>query len=74
MNQQIDRKIQQLEKQKERELLKIEKINIVISEYDSHLKMLKDIKKEKEKLNKKQEELNQKIQEVVKGGRNELKK
>lgn len=69
MNQQIDRKINQLEKQKERELLKIEKINSVISEYDLQLKMLKDIKKEEEKLKKKREELNQKIQEVVKGGK-----
>lgn len=67
MDKQIDKKIDQIEKLKEKELLKIEKINIVISGYDAQLKLLKDVKKEQEKIIQKQEELNHKIQEIVKG-------
>lgn len=62
---QIDKKIEQLEKLKSKELIKLEKIRLVISNYDNQIKQLQDFKKEQEKINKKQEELNKKIQETV---------
>lgn len=62
---QIDKKIEQLEKLKSKELIKLEKIRLVINNYDNQIKQLQDFKKEQEKINKKQEELNKKIQETV---------
>ncbi len=62
---QVDKKIEQLEKQKSKELVKLEKIRLIVNDYDNQIKELQDFKKEQEKINKKQEELNKKIQETV---------
>lgn len=65
MNKQLDRKIEQLERGKAKELEKVEKIQEIIDDYDSQIKQLLAFKKEQEKIIKQQEELTNKVKEVI---------
>ncbi len=61
MNKQLDKKIERLENLKNKEVEKINAINITISEYDKQLKVLYDYKKQQEKIYQMQQDLDLKI-------------
>ena len=63
MNKQLDKKIERLESLKQKEVDKINAINIVISDYDKQLKVLYDYKKQQEKIYQMQQELDSKIKD-----------
>ncbi len=61
LNKQLDKKIERLENLKNKEVEKINAINITISEYDKQLKVLYDYKKQQEKIYQMQQDLDLKI-------------
>lgn len=63
MNKQLQQKIDKLEARKQKEIEKRDKINEVIADFDSQLKVLYDYKKQQEKIYQMQQELDNKIQE-----------
>lgn len=62
-NKPLEKKIERLEQQKNKELEKIVAINQVVSEYDKQLKVLYDFRKEQERIFQRQQELDMKIKE-----------
>ena len=61
LNKPLEKKIERLEALKEKELDKIDAINVVISDYDKQLKVLYDYKKQQEKIYQMQQDLDTKI-------------
>lgn len=61
LNKPLEKKIERLEALKNKELDKIDAINVVISDYDKQLKVLYDYKKQQEKIYQMQQDLDTKI-------------
>ena len=61
LNKTLEKKIEQLEGLKRKELEKIDAINMIISDYDKQLKILYDYKKQQEKIYQMQQVLDTKI-------------